>query len=125
MNIFKNIKDGGKTKFNALLLIGATIGGVLLTQQPSLAWGWGGFAANHPRRAEVLRRDGFERHELNADRGMLGGHYGQLMHEDNVIRRQEQRDARMNGGFITRGEQYHLNREENRLQRQTNRDFRW
>lgn len=111
-------------KVNALLLIGATIGGIFLTEQPSLAWGWGGFANRHPRRAEVLTRDNMERNELRADRGLLGGHYGQLMHEDRSIRRQEQRDARINGGFITRGEQNHLNREENRLQYQVNRDFR-
>lgn len=113
-----------KLRFNALLLIGATIGGVCLTQQPSLAWGWGGFANRHPRRAEVLTRDHIERNELRADRGNLGGHYGQLMHEDRSIQHQEQRDARINGGFITRGQQNQLNREENRLQRQTNRDFR-
>jgi hypothetical protein len=113
-----------KIKFNALFVIGATIGGACLTQQPSLAWNCNGFVNHHPRRAEVLTRDNIERNELRADRGNLGGHYGQLMHEDRSIRRQEQRDASMNGGHITRGEQNHLNREENRLQRQTNRDFR-
>jgi hypothetical protein len=112
-----------KIKFNALLLIGATIGGVCLTQQPSQAWG-GSFANRHPRRAEVLTRDNIERNELRADRGNLGGHYGQLMQEDRTIHRQEQRDARINGGYITRGQQNQLNREENRLQWQTNRDFR-
>ena len=106
----------------AILAMGTIIGAVAV-QQPSLAWGQ--FAVNHPRRAEVLRRDGFERNELRADRGMLGGHYNQLMREDRGIRHQEQRDARINGGFITRGQQGQLNREENRLQRQTDRDFRY
>jgi hypothetical protein len=110
-------------RFHSLLLIGATLGGVAATQQPGLAFG-GHFAANHPRRAEVLGRDNFQRGELRADRGKLGGHYGQLMHEDRSIHRQEQRDARINGGFITRGQQNQLNREENRVQNQTNRDYR-
>lgn len=111
-------------KISALFLVAVTASGALLVQSPSFAWG-GGFASRHPRRAEVLRRDGFQRNELRADRGMLGGHYHQLMREDRGIARQERRDARINGGFITRGQQNQLNREENRVQRQMNRDFRY
>jgi len=89
------------------------------TVMPANAW----CLYDHPRRAEVLGRDAAIRRELNYDRGFLGGHYGQLRHEDMAIARQEQRDAFFNGGYITRGEQIHLNREENRLQRRINRDF--
>jgi len=78
-----------------------------------------GFAQMHPRRAEVLGRDTRLNDRINNDYGQLGGHYGQLEREDNSIRRQEQRDARANGGFITRGQQEQLNREENALSRQT------
>src|SRR5262249_35337740 len=74
-----------------------------------------GFAGMHPRRAEVLGRDARIDARINNDYGHLGGHYGQLEREDNSIRRQEQRDARTNGGYITRGQQVQLNREENAL----------
>ncbi len=82
----------------------------------------GDFAQNHPRRAEVLRRDNREQNRLNRNYGHLGGHYGQVSREDQTIRRQEQRDARLNGGHITRGEQRQLNHEENRVNNQINRD---
>ena len=82
------------------------------------------FANRHPRRAQVLRRDGNLNRRVNANRGDLGGHYGQLKHEDRSIRRQEQRDARANGGHITRGEQNQINREENHVNNQIKRDQR-
>lgn len=82
------------------------------------------FCQNHPRRAEVLRRDNNINREINRERGDLGGHYGQLKSEDRAIRKQEQRDARMNGGHITAAEQQQLNREENRLNNQIRRDDR-
>lgn len=82
----------------------------------------GNFQKNHPRRAEVLHRDRNINNRINADRGNLDGHYGQLKREDRSIRRQEQRDARINGGYITKGQQHQLNREENRLNRQIRRD---
>ena len=86
---------------------------------PSLA---GNFQQNHPRRAQVLRRDNRLNNQINNDRGHLNGQYRNLQRQDNGIRRQEQRDARMNGGHITRGEQSQLNREENHVQREVNRD---
>ncbi|HEY9684324.1 MAG TPA: hypothetical protein V6C89_00135 [Drouetiella sp.] len=85
--------------------------------------GGGNFAHNHPRRAEVLGRDNRLNRELHADRGDLSGHYSQLRGEDIAIRQQEQADARANGGYITPGQQAQLNREENHVQRQINRDF--
>ena len=78
-----------------------------------------GFAAMHPRRAEVLGRDANLDARINNNYGQLGGHYGQLEREDNAIHRQEQRYAQANGGYITRGQQEQLNREENALSRQT------
>jgi hypothetical protein len=90
---------------------------------PSFAynsWDW-----NHPRRAEVLRRDAALNHEINCDAGCLHGHYGQLKAEDRAIRNQEQWEARMNGGFITSAQQRQLNREENALQRQISFDHRF
>lgn len=86
--------------------------------------GGGNFAQNHPRRAEVLGRDNGLNNQIQGDRGDLSGHYNQLSHEDASIRRQEQADARFNGGYITKGEQNQLNREENHVQNQINRDLR-
>ncbi len=82
----------------------------------------GNFAERHPRRAEVLRRDGAINRRINRDAGRLDGRRGQLTREDAGIRRQEQKDALANGGHITKGEQNQLNREENGLNRQINRD---
>jgi hypothetical protein len=109
-------------KINKIALSVASLLGlvVLSSSCPSLA---NSFSYYHPRRAEVLRRDNILNREINGDYGRLNGHYGQLEREDCSIRREEQRDARMNGGFITSGEQLHLNREENHVQRQINRDY--
>jgi len=99
----------------------ATAALFLVSVSPSLAyggWGW-----HHPARAEVLRRDNNLNRELNHDYGHLSGHYGQLKAEDAGIRRQEQFEAAMNGGHLTRGETVQLNREENHVQRQINRDL--
>jgi hypothetical protein len=81
------------------------------------------FAQRHPRRAEVLRRDAALNRAVNRDYGRLDGRFGQLKREDQMVRRQEQLDARFNGGHITRGEQAQLNREENHIRNQINRDF--
>jgi hypothetical protein len=77
------------------------------------------FAQQHPRRAEVLGRAGNLNRRINNDYGHLGGQYGHLETQDRSIVAQEQRDARRNGGFITRGQQGQLNREENSLSRET------
>jgi hypothetical protein len=106
-----NVKFGA-TSAAALILICASM-------TPSYA---GNFQKNHPRRAQVLNRANHEQNRVNRNAGHLGGHYGQLSKEDNSIHRQEQRDARQNGGHITRGEQGQLNREENHLNNQINRD---
>ncbi len=82
----------------------------------------GNFAQNHPRRAEVLGRDNRLNNQINNDQGHLNGQYGRLKSEDSSIRSQEQSEARANGGYITRGEQAQLNREENGVQRQIDRD---
>jgi hypothetical protein len=80
------------------------------------------FTQNHPRRAEVLARDARLNYGINSDEGHLGGHYNQLMGEDRSIARQEQTDASINGGFITKGQQGQLNREENALAQQVRYD---
>jgi hypothetical protein len=79
----------------------------------------GTFAQNHPRRAQVLRRDNNINNRINNNYGHLGGNYGHLEHQDYGIRQQEQKDARQNGGYITKGQQGQLNREENSLSKET------
>ncbi len=81
-----------------------------------------GFDNRHPRRGEVLNRAGNLNSRINANRGNLGGHFGQLKREDRSIVAQQRRDARMNGGYITRGQQAQLNREENHVSNQIRRD---
>lgn len=85
--------------------------------------GGGHFAQNHPRRAQVLHRDNGLKQQIRDDRGHLGGHYGQLQHEQSGIRHQEQRDAHVDGGHITPQERKQLNHEESGLQHQMNRDY--
>lgn len=111
------------TLFTKSTSVAIALGSILLTAAPSFAdsCNWFHF---HPRRAEVMRRDAFLRREINGDRGYLRGHFGQLMREDRGILRQEQLDARRNGGFITPWQQSQLNREENALRRQINYDHR-
>jgi len=101
-----------KTGVSALVL-----SAILLTTSncPSYA----DFAQKHPRRAEVLRRDNNINRRINRDYGHLGGNYGHLERQDYQVRAQEQADARRNGGYITKGQQGQLNREENSLSRET------
>ena len=100
-------------KVAALAALALTV----MSTLPSFAW------CNHPRQHEVLGRDAHLNRELNHDYGHLNGHFGQLKAEDRSIRRQEQRDFRQNGGYLTRNEDRHLNHEENHLQHQINRDL--
>ena len=79
------------------------------------------FAQNHPRRAEVLKRDRNEQKANNqaaAQGKITQGQANKLNREDANIRRQEQADAKKNGGYITPAEKQGLNREENRVNQQ-------
>jgi len=107
-----------KSLFSALLVVGLSAG---MLAQSAFAFG-GHFAQNHPRRAEVLGRDNGLRNEIKGDRGQLNGNYGKFMAQDRQIRHQEQRDARINGGYITPGQQAKLNREENHLANKVDRN---
>jgi hypothetical protein len=110
-NLFKN-----KAVLPAALIMAVA----LTTSQPSYA---GHFKQNHPRRAEVLHRDNNINNRINQDHGQLGGHYNQLERQDKSVQRQEQRDSRINGGYITPGQQAHLNGEENHINREVGRDY--
>ncbi len=106
-------------KLSNIALSALALSVLFVGNAPSYA---GQFAKNHPRRAEVLGRDRNLNRRANADKGHLGGHYNQIKREDSSIRNQEQRDARINGGYITKGQQHQLNKEENKVNRQIERD---
>jgi len=80
------------------------------------------FQAAHPRRSQVLGQDARLNNEINQDKGNLSGQYSNLKSDDQSIRRQEQRDARRNGGHITAQQQAQLDKEESNLQSQINMD---
>jgi hypothetical protein len=79
---------------------------------------------NHPRRDQVndrianqFRRISQERREGELTRGQA--HW--LRQQDRHILAQERADARWNGGYITRGQQAHFNRELNGVSREIGR----
>ena len=85
------------------------------------------FAKEHPRRAEVLKR---ERHQVKqtnraeATKQLTHQQASHIKSEDRAIKRQEQQMARLNGGHITKGEQKVLNQEENKVHREIGHDER-
>ena len=84
-----------------------------------------GFDQEHPRRAEVIKRLNSEDIRINAGQreGELGRKQArQLRNEDRAIHAEERADAALNHGHITKGEQRHLNRQEDQLSRQIHRD---
>lgn len=107
-----------KALVTKLGVLAMAVGSVVLTAAPSFAWGYGCHSG------EVGYRDSYLNGEINRDRGFLRGHYNQLRAEDFGIRQQARVEAAMNGGYLTPGERWQLNREENNLQRQINWDNR-
>jgi len=82
------------------------------------------FELHHPRRAEVIHRLERQNHRIRDERreGEISPREAHVLHrEDRAIFRQEQREARRNGGFISKGEQRQLNREENGVSGQIGR----
>lgn len=80
---------------------------------------------NHPRRVEVNHRleNQNDRISHNLHDGNISYRQAAYLHqEDRNIRYRERRDASMNGGHLTRGEQYRLNHQENRVSGQIYRD---
>ncbi len=74
---------------------------------------WG---AEHPRQHEVFHRLAVQNHRIRTERreGEISGREAHRLHvADRRIAHQDRRDARINGGFITKGQQRQLNREEN------------
>ena len=107
-------------KVRVMMSAAIAIATVVGSCAPSFA---GSFRHNHPRRAEVLGRDANLSYSINKDEGHLSGQYGTLNQEDHQIVRQEQADARANGGYITTQQQQQLNQEENQLRSQVQQDY--
>ena len=79
------------------------------------------FDANHPRRAEVnsrLRNQNARVDNKVADGKMSKAEGARIHAKDHAIRREERRDAKANGGHITKAEQKHINHQENHVSRQ-------
>ena len=79
---------------------------------------------NHPRRAEVNARLGYQNYRI--DRGEANGritpYQAQRLHaEDHSIRVEERTMARINGGYVTPAERRSLNHQENVVSRQIGR----
>ena len=75
----------------------------------------GTWAQNHPRRVEVNHR--LANQDMRINRNLREGKItvreaARLHHDDRMIRREERRDARHDGGHITKFEQAKLNRQE-------------
>ena len=76
--------------------------------------------AHHPRRVEVNHRLERQNHQIRVERreGDLTAAQARRLHErDHMIRMQERRFARHDGGHITRREQARLNHRENLVHR--------
>lgn len=76
--------------------------------------------ARHPRQDQVLDRDAHQRavirHEVRTGRmSPMKAH--RLLVADRRIAMREHRMAHRNGGYITKGEQHRLNRQEGRVAR--------
>jgi hypothetical protein len=80
----------------------------------------GEFAREHPRRAQVNQRARRQQGRIAAGiaHGRLSaGQAARLEAREAAIKRQEHRDVRANGGYLTKRQQRHLNREENAASR--------
>lgn len=83
------------------------------------------FAENHPRRAEVNQRLKNQHNRVKAgvqNGSLTKGQAKQIKREDRSIHREEKRMAARDGGHITKADQAKLNRQENRVSNQINRD---
>jgi hypothetical protein len=79
------------------------------------------FERHHPRRDEVVDRLQNQNHRIRDERreGEISGREARYLHrEDRSIYRQEQFDARLDHGHITKAEQRALNQDENGVSRQ-------
>jgi hypothetical protein len=104
-----------KTTLIALSLGLAAAGGLSATASAETRW-----ENHHPRQDQVLDRVHRQRQEIRVERreGEISrAKAHRLMTAENRLAREDRRDARINGGYITKGQQRHMDRQENRLHR--------
>ena len=104
-------------KKNALLVAMGLIMACGAATGASAETTWG---QHHPRQHEVLARTAREQPRITVERRegeMSARQAHRLRAADMRIAHQDRRDARINGGYITKGQQHHLNREENHVSR--------
>jgi len=97
--------------FSMAVLTLATLGTSLTGASAETLWQY-----NHPRRAEVNARLGYQNYRI--DQGEASGRISPYRAEDRTIRYEERAMARFNGGYITPAEQRALNQQENVVSRQ-------
>jgi hypothetical protein len=105
-----------KTKFIAALVGVSAVAGIAGSASAEGRWGY-----EHPRQHEVLARVHREERAVRTDYrdGLMSRREAvRLIGDDRRIAREDHYFARTNGGYITRGEQRFMNRQENGVARQ-------
>ena len=102
--------------FSMAVLTLATLGTSLTGASAETLWQY-----NHPRRAEVNARLGYQNYRIDQGEasGRISPYRAERLHaEDRTIRYEERAMARFNGGYITPAERRALNQQENVVSRQ-------
>jgi hypothetical protein len=98
--------------FAAAALTLAGVAGVASAETP--------WELHHPRQDQVLDRTQNQQHRITKERRegeLTAGQAHRLRVADRRIAREDHRFARMNGGYITKGQQRFLNHQENHVSR--------
>ena len=106
-------------KFSMIAIALATLGTSMTGASAETLWQY-----NHPRRAEVNERLGYQNYRIHdgVEDGRISPWRAARLHaEDRTIRLEERTMARFNGGYITPAEQRALNQQENVVSRQIGR----
>jgi hypothetical protein len=104
------------------VVIGAVLVTTAISVQPTHA---GEFARQHPRRAQVNRRE--RRQQGRIAQGVRSGRVSpqeaaKLEQQEAGIKQQERAEVQANGGYLTKGQQGQLNRELNQTSGQIYED---
>jgi hypothetical protein len=103
------------SKFSMVAIALLTLGTSVTSASAETLW-----QSNHPRRAEVNDRLGFQNYRINqgvADGRITPYQARELHSEDYAIRSEERAMAGINGGYITPAQQRALNQQENVVSR--------
>jgi hypothetical protein len=106
-------------KFSMIAIALATLGASMSGASAETLWQY-----NHPRRAEVNERLGYQNYRIRdgVEDGRISPWRAARLHaEDRTIRLEERTMARFNGGYITPAEQRALNQQEDVVSRQIGR----